>query len=518
MPADGSSGSASGVYTCSKLKLDSLFLRWFSLPESQELVLQLLESIRTGQGHHRGAPRSVATPSQLHSSTPPVSPRKGSSQMRYDHHWNRYVGHVAQSPKSSAFSPSKVQVDVENRIPRFYFPEKDMPFSNDRINSRVNEFLRPFGEGLPLVALKTLLREIFGLPVSLGFSLHRKIASLSENVLPVSGLLDWFASSGFSSSSQEKRLFDILRSPSCDFITPDDLRPTILGIIVSHPGLAFLKGASEFQDRYAETVIYRIFYSLNPSGANRLSLRDIKKGKLLQSLLEVESEEDVNQCTRFFSYEHFYVIYCKFWDLDTDHDFLLSRDDFLRYGNHSLTYRVADRIFDGAARPLSSGVPNKMGYEDFVWFILSEEDKTSDTALQYWFRACDLNGDDKLTQDELLWFYEEQISRMECLSQETVAFDDIMSQMVDMINPKDAFFFTVRDLKNCRLLAGILFNVMFNLSKFVAFEMRDPFTTKQEREGVSSGLSEWDRYARDEYARLAMEDEDMEDDGMPWAE
>eukprot|EP00889_Picochlorum_renovo_P007880 jgi/Picre1/34910/NNA_002376.t1 len=319
-------------------------------------------------------------------------------------------------------------------------------------------------------------------------------------------------------SKTEKRLFDILRSPSCDFITPDDLRPTILGIIVSHPGLAFLKGASEFQDRYAETVIYRIFYSLNPSGANRLSLRDIKKGKLLQSLLEVESEEDVNQCTRFFSYEHFYVIYCKFWDLDTDHDFLLSRDDFLRYGNHSLTYRVADRIFDGAARPLSSGVPNKMGYEDFVWFILSEEDKTSDTALQYWFRACDLNGDDKLTQDELLWFYEEQISRMECLSQETVAFDDIMSQMVDMINPKDAFFFTVRDLKNCRLLAGILFNVMFNLSKFVAFEMRDPFTTKQEREGVSSGLSEWDRYARDEYARLAMEDEDMEDDGMPWAE
>lgn len=27
-----------GVYTCSKLKLDSLFLRWFSLPQSQQLV------------------------------------------------------------------------------------------------------------------------------------------------------------------------------------------------------------------------------------------------------------------------------------------------------------------------------------------------------------------------------------------------------------------------------------------------------------------------------------------------
>lgn len=27
-----------------------------------------------------------------------------------------------------------------------------------------------------------------------------------------------------------------------------------------------------------------------------------------------------------------------------------------------------------------------MGYEDFVWFILSEEDKTNDVSLEYWFR------------------------------------------------------------------------------------------------------------------------------------
>jgi serine/threonine-protein phosphatase 2A regulatory subunit B'' len=270
------------------------------------------------------------------------------------------------------------------------------------------------------------------------------------------------------------------------------------------------QGASEFQDRYAETVIYRIFYLLNPTGAKRLSLRDVKRGKLLESILRVESEEDVNVCTRFFSYEHFYVIYCKFWDLDTDHDFLLSREDFLRYGNHALTYRIADRLFEGAARPLSSGVPDKMGYEDFVWFILSEEDKTSDSALNYWFRAIDLSQDDRLTQDELLWFYEEQLSRMECLSQETVAFDDVMAQMHDMVGPSDPYFFTMRDLKRSRQLSGILFNTLFNLTKFISFEMRDPFTIKQEREFVGT---EWERYAKDEYVRLALEDDDeMEDD------
>ena len=40
---------------------------------------------------------------------------------------------------------------------------------------------------------------------------------------------------------------------------------------------------------------------------------------------------------RYFSYEHFYVVYCKFWELDTDHDFSLDRADLARYSNCCLT-------------------------------------------------------------------------------------------------------------------------------------------------------------------------------------
>lgn len=35
----------------------------------------------------------------------------------------------------------------------------------------------------------------------------------------------------------------------------------------------------------------------------------------------------------------------QFWELDTDHDFFVTKEDLLRYGNHSLTYRIVDRIF-----------------------------------------------------------------------------------------------------------------------------------------------------------------------------
>ena len=43
------------------------------------------------------------------------------------------------------------------------------------------------------------------------------------------------------------------------------------------------------------------------------------------------------------SYEHFYVLYCKFWELDSDHDFLLSRQDLNRLSD--VTHVLLDRVF-----------------------------------------------------------------------------------------------------------------------------------------------------------------------------
>ena len=79
------------------------------------------------------------------------------------------------------------------------------------------------------------------------------------------------------------------------------------------------------------------------------------------------------------------------------------------------------------------------------------------------------------------YFYEEQLHRMECLSQEPVLFEDVLCQMHDMIQPRSEGFFALRDLKRNRHLAGTLFNILFNLNKFIAFETRDPFLVRQAR-------------------------------------
>ncbi len=77
------------------------------------------------------------------------------------------------------------------------------------------------------------------------------------------------------------------------------------------------------------------------------------------------------------------------------------------------------------------------------------------------------------------YFYEEQLHRMECLAQEPVLFEDVVCQMHDMIQPAKEGLFTLADLRRSKPLSGILFNILFNLNKFVAFETRDPFLVRQ---------------------------------------
>ena len=77
------------------------------------------------------------------------------------------------------------------------------------------------------------------------------------------------------------------------------------------------------------------------------------------------------------------------------------------------------------------------------------------------------------------YFYEEQLHRMECLSQEPVLFEDVLCQIHDMVQPAAEGIFTLQDLKRQKSLAGILFNILFNLNKFIAFETRDPFVVRQ---------------------------------------
>ena len=459
------------------------------------------------------------------------------------------------SSQSSTSSSSSLTTSFSSNllIPQFFFPNKKWvpEVKSEKI---MQKFTQKFNDVLynetPGVLNKetfsSLVREFIGIPSYFGPLIIKRATDMcSSNVddVPTSSVsstksanttemkdfedleeledmnqikrddfLHFWKTTLSKYNDETEMIYNILKNPKQkgDFVSQNDFRLVIRALLDTHPGLEFLKHTAEFQDRYLETVIYRIFYTVNKEWNGRMTLRELKKSELVSAFKQCEVEEDINKVLRFFSYEHFYVIYCKFWELDTDHDFLIDRDDLLRYGNHALTYKIVDRVLSESVKPFTSGVPGKMGYEDFVWFVLSEEYKSHDLSIKYWFRCVDIDNDGFLTCGDLAYFYEEQLQRMECLAQEPVFFEDIVCQLTDMIKPKIEGFITLEDMVRSLPMSGNTLNVLFNLNKFILFETRDPFTIRQERE--EKHLTEWDRFARVEYIRLSQEDDEIMSD------
>ena len=64
----------------------------------------------------------------------------------------------------------------------------------------------------------------------------------------------------------------------------------------------------------------------------------------LKAIKDIENEPDINQELNFFSYEHFYVLYCKFWELDTDHDLMIDAKDLFSHDDHGNQFKLSSLI------------------------------------------------------------------------------------------------------------------------------------------------------------------------------
>ncbi|KAG5492198.1 hypothetical protein GH5_01108 [Leishmania sp. Ghana 2012 LV757] len=308
--------------------------------------------------------------------------------------------------------------------------------------------------------------------------------------------------------SVSRRLYELICThPKKEFITLSDLESMGKFLVAAHPGLQFLQ-QPEFQEYYWHTVAVRIMYMLERQQSGRIYWRDFDRSDLPERMMELDAK-DVNLVLDYFSYEHFYVLYCKFWELDTDRDLLIGFEDLCNYGQGSVVTGVIKRVVEGYGRPLSSGVPGKMDFEDFVYFCLSEEDKNSDPAVLYWFKVLDTDEDGVLSGYEMMQFFEENQQRFLEFSDSPegdIAYEDTVCQMLDMVGfdrvKLRKYGVTLGDLRSCPTPANF-FNMIFNASKFLLFEHRDPFGEHQLR--MRAEKTEWDRFARAEYDRMAAE-------------
>ncbi|XP_015604965.1 uncharacterized protein LOC107272377 isoform X2 [Cephus cinctus] len=383
-----------------------------------------------------------------------------------------------------------VKANRNVHIPRFYFPG-GKPSSPAQLEATVARITAAF-QALPgqqaARAQFHAITKACDLPLYWKIPLFLAAGGDQNGFVEMNPYLDFWKELSNTHHDAASKFVRITTRGLRNNILPEDLIPLVQDVVETHPGLTFLKEATEFHSRYVHTVIARIFYCVNRSWSGKISVAELRRSNLLAVIAVLEHEEDINQVTAYFSYEHFYVIYCKFWELDRDHDLYIDKMDLTRHNDHALSTRMIERIFSGAVTrggvKSGNGTPqpeDKMSYTEFVWFLLSEEDKNHPTAIEYWFRCMDLDGDGYLSMYELEYFYEEQLHRMEAIAIETLPFEDCLCQMLDMIHPVTPGKISLSDLKKCKM-TSIFFDTFFNVEKYLDHEQRDPFASTRDHD------------------------------------
>ncbi|XP_050727326.1 uncharacterized protein LOC127004070 isoform X2 [Eriocheir sinensis] len=413
------------------------------------------------------------------------------------------------SPMHSARLPNTLRRHTKSTknllIPRFYYPmgRPSTQVTQEQMLTRVAAVFREQGGQVARENMDPLMRAC-SLPLYWKAPLFVAAGGDKLGYLTQEQFTDYWSRVISTCHDMASRFVRVLSRGVRNYLLPEDFLSMIQDVVDTHPGLTFLKEATEFHSRYVHTVIARIYYCVNRSWSGRINLPELRRSNLLQVISYLEEEEDINQITDYFSYEHFYVIYCKFWELDTDHDLFIDKHDLAKHNERALSWRMIDRIFSGAVTRGRLQKQDRMGYQEFVWFLISEEDKRHPTAIEYWFRCMDLDGDGYLSMYELEYFYEEQLQRMEALGIETLPFHDCLCQMLDMVRPEENDKISLRDLKKCRM-TPIFFDTFFNLEKYLDHEQRDPFASHR-AEDDGPEVSDWDRYAAEEYELLVAEE------------
>jgi hypothetical protein len=310
-------------------------------------------------------------------------------------------------------------------LPKFYVRGRsDRAYSRrideDALVNRLPEieaFFQAFPMGAPVEKFVHITKKLVGIPSFFNFPLCRRIIELYGNgegnaiAKPVykstqkrqtqgvivtlkAFLLFW--QNEVEPYNRIERFFRVIKQPNSEFIVKDDFAPFIQELLHFHPGLDFLEAHEEFQRKYALTVVTRIFYKVNTSRTGKISLREAKHSNLFNEFMHVDEETDINLIREYFSYEHFYVLYCRFFELDSDKDAKITKEDLMKYGDRALSQEIVDRVFKVGSRAFSDGMEggfesSGMSYPDFVMFMLAEEDRSSVPALRYWYVFCSLS-------------------------------------------------------------------------------------------------------------------------------
>lgn len=409
---------------------------------------------------------------------------------------------------SSGINAIRLDTKVEPKIPAF-FPQI-IPQNSSSIIS-----LYPPDEILKLPQIREIMRNHLNLPsfFALPFLilLDPSIGHSKKFEIPFSTLIK-YVRENIEGTSLSQRIFRIIKGKNTNrnFLVTSDFLPFIACLVQTHPSLQFLEKDHELSSAYVRCIISRIFYSLDYEMRNRISYQHFEASNLPECLVAVDTAQDISDVSDYFSYEHFYVLYTYFYQMDQKDDGHPPISELIAYDNYRISPNLVRRLLNLFPSYNSNNHNDKkeqkkdFNFTDFIYFINAVEDKTTETALRLWFKVCDLDDDGIISIKEMKTLYKRQKGKMEDAGMDPVPFDMIFQQILDMMG--QGVMLKMSQLRNSEH-ADTFFNILVDFKKFRDWEFRDPMYDNAMK-ASSTGMSQWDIFCQNEYERMSRENEE----------
>ncbi|MCP9257323.1 Serine/threonine-protein phosphatase 2A regulatory subunit B'' subunit gamma [Dirofilaria immitis] len=300
----------------------------------------------------------------------------------------------------------------------------------------------------------------------------------------------------FLSTQTFMDLLQISNNKDEGYITVDsivdylDLQDFLREEVLPHiPSLANLNEEEPMLQDYYLCMATRKFFFTRPNAAKKVRIIDIVASRLLEEFETLnESSNDgigdddepaeIEQGTsqtidtlNWFSKRNCLRIKDLYEQLDTDGNGLLSFSEMTDF--QRVTNSFMQRVFE-----VQQTYDNdELDLRGFCDLLLAMENKSDRSALSYYFRVLDVDGDNLLTASDMNFFYRDLARLLEdCFSDDSLQkaplFEDVKNEIFDMCCSKNPEGITLKELISSGK-GGTVVGMLTDLDAFLEYENRE---------------------------------------------
>uniref|UniRef100_A0A8R1XW41 Serine/threonine-protein phosphatase 2A regulatory subunit B'' subunit gamma n=3 Tax=Onchocerca TaxID=6281 RepID=A0A8R1XW41_ONCVO len=275
------------------------------------------------------------------------------------------------------------------------------------------------------------------------------------------------------------------------YLSMEDLQDFVREEVLPH--ISSLANLNEeepmLQDYYLCMATRKIFFLLDTMQQKKIRIIDIVASRLLEEfeILNESSngstgdddesariEHGTSQTTdtlNWFSKRNCLRIKDLYEQLDTDGNGLLSFSEMTDF--RRVTNSFMQRVFE-VQQTYDNDELDLRGFCDLLFAM---EHKSDPSALSYYFRVLDVNGDNLLTASDMNFFYRDLARMLEdCFSddssQKAPSFEDVKNEIFDMCHSKNPEGITLKELISSGK-GGTVVGMLTDLDAFLEYENRE---------------------------------------------